>query len=197
MVVMTSEQKIGLEKQVLQNTKRANLKKIILETIELTGTIAMIALVPQMFMAMKKLGLLPKKRQQEFIKAARDRLVKQGFLRWQNKNLAITKAGRIFLIKETSYIRDRNKNKKWDGKWRVLIFDIPEKRRFVRDQIRQTLVTIGFMQLQKSVWVYPYDCEDLISLLKADFKMGKSVLYMIVDALEYDKPVKSYFGITK
>ena len=91
----------------------------------------------------------------------------------------------------------KNKQKKWDGKWRVLIFDIPEKRKSVRNKIRQSLRTIGFMRLQNSVWIYPYDCEDFIILLKADFKIGKDVLYMIVEELEYDTPVKLYFGLSK
>jgi DNA-binding transcriptional regulator PaaX len=41
--------------------------------------------------------------------------------------------------------KELNKNKKWDGKWRVLIFDIPETRRFDRDNIRRALISIGFM----------------------------------------------------
>ena len=58
-------------------------------------------------------------------------------------------------------------------------------------------MNIGFMRLQDSVWIYPYDCEDLIALFKADSKIGKDILYMIVEALEYDEPVKSYFGFKK
>jgi hypothetical protein len=45
------------------------------------------------------------------------------------------------------------------------------------------------------VWLYPYDCEDVIVLLKADLKIGKDVLYMIVDELEFDQPYCRYFGL--
>src|SRR3989339_239988 len=85
----------------------------------------------------------------------------------------------------------------WDKKWRVLIFDIPEKRKYLREKIRNTLGAIGFSQLQKSVWVYPYDCEDLIALLKADFKVGKDVLYVIADKIEYDAPLRAKFGLKR
>lgn len=91
--------------------------------------------------------------------------------------------------------KELNKNKKWDGKWRVLIFDIPENRRFDRDNIRRALISIGFMRLQDSVWVYPYNCEDLISLLKADTETAEDVLYMIVETIENDEPIKKYFGL--
>lgn len=51
---------------------------------------------------------------------------------------------------------ERAKPKKWDGKWRIIIFDIPEKLRGKRDLLRRELVGFGFKQLQESVWAYPY-----------------------------------------
>ena len=48
------------------------------------------------------------------------------------------------------------KRKHWDGKWRIIIFDVPEKLRGKRDLLRKELTEFGFMQLQKSVWAYPY-----------------------------------------
>lgn len=77
----------------------------------------------------------------------------------------------------------------------MLIFDIPEQKKGLREKIRTTLQRVGFVRLQDSVWIYPYDCEDLITLLKADFKVGKDMLYMIVDTLEYDSPLRSQFGL--
>ena len=65
----------------------------------------------------------------------------------------------------------------------------------LRNKIRDTLRAIGFIPLQGSVWVYPYDCEDLITLLKADFHVGRGMLYMVVDALEYDMRLRQEFGL--
>lgn len=189
----TEPKKKSLEQESRKRSGRANLKKLILETAEISGFITLAALAPNVLWAMKKLGLLPKKRQNEFIRAARERLVRNGFLLYKKGLLQITNKGRFYLAKETSY--EKFKNKKWGGKWRVLIFDIPEKKKFIREQIRSALHSIGFMRLQNSVWIFPYDCEDLITLLKAELGIGKNVLYMIVDALEYDKPVRSYFGL--
>ncbi|KKT75590.1 MAG: hypothetical protein UW71_C0001G0001, partial [Parcubacteria group bacterium GW2011_GWB1_44_7] len=56
-------------------------------------------------------------------------------------------------------------------------------------------LSVGFMKLQKSVWVYPYDCEDFVNLIKADFKIGKDLLYLIVDSIENDKFIKEYFQL--
>jgi CRISPR-associated endonuclease Cas2 len=77
----------------------------------------------------------------------------------------------------------------------VIIFDIPETKRFDRDNIRQSLISIGFLRLQNSVWVYPYNCEDLINLLKTYTETEKNVIYMIVDQIENDEEIKKYFGL--
>ena len=77
----------------------------------------------------------------------------------------------------------------------MLIFDIREERKILREKVRNTLRCIGFEKLQKSVWVYPYDCEDLITLLKADFKVGKDILYIIADKIENDRWLKKKFGL--
>ena len=47
----------------------------------------------------------------------------------------------------------------------MVIFDIPEKKRMVRDIIREHLKTIGFKKLQQSVFVFPYPCEQEILAL--------------------------------
>ena len=87
------------------------------------------------------------------------------------------------------------KQKRWDRKWRMLIFDIPEYRRVLRNKVRATLTAIGFVHLQHSVWVYPFPCEDFIALLKADFKIGKDLLYLIVDSIENDRELRKRFNL--
>ena len=185
-----------MEKEIARKNRRKNTRKIILQTVSAVGIIGVSLVAPGVIVAMKKLGILPKNREGEMIKASRKRLVNSGYLKYQNGKLTITEKGKRYLMKETIYEKLKDK-KKWDGKWRVLIFDIPERKKTMREYIRHTLISIGFMRLQDSVWVYPYDCEDLITLLKADLKIGKDVLYMIVEALEYDKPIRSYFGLVK
>lgn len=54
---------------------------------------------------------------------------------------------------------------RWDKKWRVVIFDIPEKNRKARVVFQKKLTMLGFFPLQKSVLVYPYPCEDEIDFL--------------------------------
>lgn len=54
------------------------------------------------------------------------------------------------------------KDKKWDGRWRIVVFDIPEKRRVVRDLFRSKLKAWEFIHLQKSVWASKKNCTKVL-----------------------------------
>lgn len=64
------------------------------------------------------------------------------------------------------------KPKKWDKKWRIVLFDIPEKDRVFRDILREHLRELEFFKLQHSVFVSPFPFEkpilELISLYSAE-----------------------------
>ena len=70
--------------------------------------------------------------------------------------------------------------KKWDGKWRIIIFDISELKRLYRDAFRGKLKELGFYPLQKSVWICPFDCRDEIELLREFFGLKEKELRLIV-----------------
>lgn len=56
------------------------------------------------------------------------------------------------------WIRMKILNEPWDGKWRIVIWDVPEKRRVARDLLRYKLKILGFERLQKSVWISKKNC---------------------------------------
>lgn len=184
------------EEESKKRTRRANLTKIILSTVQIAGLLSVAVVAPNVIGAMGKLGLIPNRRQGEFIKSSRTRLVRQGLLMYQGGLLRLTPAGERKLRRMELEDYGSRKQKRWDQKWRVLIFDIPEKRRGLRETVRRTLASIGFERLQDSVWVYPYDCEDLVTLLKADFHIGKDLLYLIVDSIENDRHLREEFGLS-
>ena len=184
-----------LESEFRKRKKRADLQKLVLNTVGVAGGIGITLIAPGVFVALGKLGLIPHKRQADAIRAARQRLVQRGLLAWEGNKLRTTEKGKRKLQQLELLDYKIQKPKRWDKRWRVLIFDIPEKRKSLRDKVRRTLAAVGFVRLQDSVWIYPYDCEDLIALLKADFKIGKDMLYMIVDTLEYDDPIRAKFDL--
>lgn len=108
----------------------------------------------------------------------------------------ITDAGRRVLQLESEQAQV-GKKRRWDRRWRIVIFDVPERRRSVRVRLRLFMQRYGFVRLQDSVWVYPYDCEELIALAKAEFRIGADVLYMIVESLERDAHLREHFDLLK
>jgi len=184
-----------LEKSGQRKTRRKNIKTFVLRSVALAGVLSVAMLAPNVLGAMGKLGLLPSSRQKEIINRTRERMIKQGILQRESGRLRLTEKGRRMLLQLQMRDFVMNKQKRWDGKWRILIFDIPEQRKGLREKIRTTLISIGFIRLQDSVWIFPYDCEDLVTLLKADFRTGKQMLYMIVEELEGDAALKRQFDI--
>jgi DNA-binding transcriptional regulator PaaX len=184
-----------IEKEVRERHRRANIKKIILGTVAAAGILGVALVAPNALGAMAKLGIIPHGRQKEIVARSRTRLVRQGFLEYRNKMLSLTPKGEAALRKLELNEYKIQRPGRWDGKWRVLIFDIPEKRRTLRELVRRTLSAIGFIRIQDSVWLYPYDCEDLITLLKADFKIGKDLLYLVVEQMEYDARYRDHFDL--
>ncbi|MBI1974492.1 MAG: CRISPR-associated endonuclease Cas2 [Candidatus Zambryskibacteria bacterium] len=136
-------------------------------------------------------------RKMETVKSAASRLTRKGLVKFENGFYSPTISGeKLWNAWQMSDYQIR-KPKKWDGKWRVIIFDIPEKKKKIREQVRKILLNAGFIRLQDSVWVYPYDCEDVIGLMKIDFGIGKNLLYMIVNQIEDDRFLRMDFGLIK
>ncbi len=184
-----------MEMESRKRAKRNQLRKIILETIKISGVMSIALLSPNVMGAMVKIGLVPNPRQRELVRRSIDRMCIQGLLKHERGGLGLTTKGEKSLRALQIQLFDVRKPRHWDKKWRVLIFDIPERRRKLRDGIRQTLLGNGFIRLQNSVWMYPYDCEDWVNLWKADLKIGKELLYLIVDSIEGDSVLKRNFGL--
>ncbi len=189
-----------LEISVKREIRLGKIQRAILGTVATVGILAVAAVAPNVFQAIKLFGgkdLFDRSRR-EVINNSRRKLVRFGYLNYDDRGfLTLTEKGREYLNGINFTKQKKNIPRIWDRKWRVIIFDIKEERKNLRDKVRNTLIGIGFTCLQKSVWIYPYDCEDLITLIKADFKIGKDVLYMIVDRLENDQFLVDYFDLTR
>jgi DNA-binding transcriptional regulator PaaX len=184
------------EREHRKRLRRNQLQELILGTIAVTGMLSVALVAPQVLIAMKKLGLTPSVRQGTVIGTSIARLLKNDLLSREGGRLRLTDKGQHVLLR-ASLEPQFHKKQRWDGKWRVLIFDIPEYRKGLRQKVRNTLRTVGFRRLQDSVWAFPYDCEDFIVLLKADFRVGRDLLYMIVDSLEGDTVLLQHFKLKR
>ena len=84
----------------------------------------------------------------------------------------------------------------WDKKWRVLIFDVEENYRIKREALRGKIKELGLYQLQKSVWVCPYEFKKEMSILRDFFGLEKGDMKVITAVeIEDDQPVRDFFGL--
>lgn len=191
-----------LEKELKQKDRIGKTQKIILSTIATAGIISVAILAPNALQAFGMISRTVERKRKYEIKSSLSKLISRNLIEFKkNKNghtvARLTARGeKILRLAEINNYQIK-KPKKWDGRWRVITFDIKEERKSTRNKIRHTLKTIGFYLLHKSVWVYPNDCEDFITLLKADFRIGKDLLYMIVCKMEYEKPLLNYFKLKR
>jgi CRISPR-associated endonuclease Cas2 len=131
-----------------------------------------------------------------------DRLKEKGLIRFINKNgmvvAKLTENGKQYLKENIFNINNKTIiNKVWDGKWHIVIFDIPEVKRKTRNTLRFHLKKIGFIQVQGSVWVYPYECNELVTLIKSNFKLNYEVMYIIADSIEGENRFMKAFKISR
>lgn len=83
----------------------------------------------------------------------------------------------------------------WDGKWRIVMFDIPEKLRRLRDSLRLHFKEIGLIELQKSVFVYPYSCNKEIEFILEFYNARKHVRFVLADRIDNELHLKHKFNL--
>ncbi len=127
-------------------------------------------------------------------------LYKSGCLEISYRNhqiyIALTEDGRRIAGRfQINHLKIK-KPKRWDYKWRIVIFDIADKHRIKREALRGFLKRLQLYPLQKSVWICPYDCRDEIKLLQNFFALSNDELRLIVSSdIGDDTKLRSYFKI--
>lgn len=85
--------------------------------------------------------------------------------------------------------------KKWDKKWRVILFDIPEPKKKIRDILRFHLKKLGFFEFQKSVFVHPFDCVNEINFLIEFYNIRSHVRIIIAENIDNELDLKKHFNL--
>lgn len=88
-----------------------------------------------------------------------------------------------------------NRPKSWDGKWRIVVFDIPYYLRKSRDSLRFLFKKMGFYPLQKSVFIHPFDCQKEIEFLTEWHKANKYIRFILADSVDNESFLRRYFKL--
>lgn len=117
-----------------------------------------------------------------------------GYIVTQGGTLKLTVRGRKLLAR-ASLDDVMIERKSWDRKWRCIAYDVPNSYTKSREAFRRTLKKWGFYQIQKSVFVFPYSCEEQIALAAKYYNVEKYILIMEANDLPLSKKLKSYFSL--
>lgn len=128
-------------------------------------------------------------------KLSRDKLIEEKKMPDGSFKLVLTKEGKVEAMKLNFMGNAINfkKPKKWDKKWRIVIFDIPEKDREFRDILRQHLYTLDFFKIQQSVFVSPYPYEKPIFELVDLYSAGSYVRVITATMIDNEGILKNHF----
>ena len=87
------------------------------------------------------------------------------------------------------------KDKNWDGYWRIIIFDIPEKLKQARYALSKKLQEIGMYQLQKSVYIYPFECKDELDFIIEYFNLRPYVRFGLLKEIDNELHLRKIFDL--
>jgi len=179
--------------------KKTATKELLLFLLKAGGFVALSILAPQLpYLLLKsyfKEGNLDRRKFKKFLSY----LESQKMITTAEENgqvtIRITEKGKIKALKYEVETMEIKKPKKWDGKWRIVIFDIPKDKKMARDFLRWKLNDLGFIMLQKSVFIHPYPCTPEITFIKEFFEVTPYVKLLIADQIEDEVIIKKKFGL--
>ena len=167
-------------------------EKILLGLYNLFSATEIIFSRDSLWKKMQRLGDAPDRR--SFIRSFNS-LQRSGFWRLSRTGSYQLTAKGTAKLEQLGFWRSVKKQK-WDGLWRIIIFDISEDKKTDREALRQKLKRFGFYHLQKSVFVFPYDCEKEITALADFFLANDSIEYITAKTLgSKEVAIKIFFDL--
>src|SRR3989344_1079510 len=187
-----------------RGNRRVPLQTIILGTLAVTGVLATALVAPNALQLFDYLNPISRRTSIRF-----NQRIKQALLRLERRRLIhITGEGgkrKIHLTAQGEKLIDAlyagayviPRPALWDGKWRLVMFDVPEKRKKVRDILRMLLRNESFVHFQDSAWIQPYPCDELVTLLRSHLVSGKGEIRYLVASFvdESDYAFRKHFNL--
>jgi len=128
------------------------------------------------------------------------RLEREGLVKKSKEDrkihLLLTAQGKRYIKKHRA--ATRNSPRIWDKKWRLVIFDIPEEKRKLRDLFRRYLATLGFGKVQRSIWISPHDFSEIIQRYARKSGLSNYIFQITAErfkSLSLDAVIKTFWDL--
>ena len=162
---------------------RGEIVRAVLGTVAVVGILPLLMVAPGVAKASMLFSSRPPRVQRRTADRVLRRLEDRGLVRVFVKEdgaeyVSLTEKGKTEVFRY-ELGRQRLAQTKWDQLWRIVVFDVHEKRGPLRRRLRISLHSFGFVRLQNSVWIYPYECEEIIELVRTMLRLRGEVIYLL------------------
>ena len=177
----------------MRKFKRNEIAGIILSTLLAVGFITIALAAPnavRIFTYFKPKNAYERER----IKNSLTRLQKQGLIKQRggmDGYFVLTAEGKARAMRYQIENTKIQKQKKWDKKWRLVMFDIPQEKQKARQAINYALKKIGCAPYQKSVFITPFPCEREIDFIGECFAVREYIRIVVAESVEGDAAFKN------
>ena len=181
----------------MKKFKRNAITKIVLSTLLAVGFITVALAAPnavQIFKYFKPKNAYERER----IKNSLTRLQRQGLIKQRDRMdgyFVLTAEGKAKAMRYRLEDTKIQKQKKWDRKWRLVMFDIPQEKQKARQAVNFALKKIGCVHYQKSVFITPFPCKKEIDFIGDTFGVREYIRIVVAENIEGSTSFKNKFGL--
>ena len=150
------------------------------------------------FRVLKKASKEWKKINERYLRETIKRLYQSKLIDYKEDNdgtvmLTLSEKGKSRILKYDIDKIEIKKPARWDKLWRLVVFDIPEDKNLGRKALAAKLKELGFYPMQKSVFIYPYECKDEIDFITEIFELSPYVRFLRVKDIDIELDLKERF----
>ena len=172
--------------------------EVILHSVAAVGVVSLAVCAPNALQILKPFFKNKKYSPKQAVNRNIESLIKSGLIEKRinekgTPELVLTRRGKWEAVLRSGVYE--KSAKKWDHKWRVVIFDVPNEKSKLRAELTRGMRMYGFFLLQKSVWIYPYPCDEFVKTLQVHLELNDHVVYMIAETFGGDKNIRKHFKL--
>lgn len=181
----------------MEKTTTKNITKVILFSLFAAGAVGAVITLPGLAILGKE--FINWKKYKKFrLKSTLKRLRDQKMINFSEKpdgsmQFEIIEAGNKRILQYKFEEMEIKIPSKWDGLWRLVMFDIPDKKKQAREALRTKLKILGFHKIQESVFIHPYDCKNEIDFVKEFYNIRPFVKFIVAKEIDDDFKLRKVF----
>lgn len=178
---------------------KGELAKEILKIIALSGLVVLLVAAPGLSYAtplFKSNGRRDNLRVRRALQKLHEKKLVNIYTRNGKEVVEITKDGKKKVLEYDLDDMKLKVSKKWDGWWRIVMFDIPQSKKRARDAVSRKIKEFGMYPIQKSVFVSPYVCKNEIDFIGEFFDVRKHIIYVKAKEIQGVRKLKEHFGLS-